>query len=266
MNPDSFVIRYNSIMHIEKRCFGMKKVTVFILLAVLTVFLTGCGAEKKKYEIEEVFPDPLFEQIVEEKIIPVKLIHGVDMEGLGAKYSVEDPALIKDYIEAFKAFKIKETNKDEKTFIEITDVGNSYTFCLEDGRKVVLYLDKNTIATDMERGVQYILEENDSLNTVNYKSDILSDEAILSGVKNYCYSENPDLKSIEEKGEYPVYWEIASSEDAEVVVLFRSYTGAQVRYYVERYTGLISKITESQPSVSDEESVVAESISLWNYL
>ena len=35
----------------------------------------------------------------------------------------------------------------------------------------------------------------------------------------------PDLEEIVSAGEYPVYWEVASSDAEEIVILFRSYTG-----------------------------------------
>ena len=34
----------------------------------------------------------------------------------------------------------------------------------------------------------------------------ITDDQALSAIKNYCHTNNPDLKDIEEAGEYPVYW------------------------------------------------------------
>ena len=71
-----------------------------------------------------------------------------------------------------------------------------------------------------------------SLNVLerNVAGEPVEDELALSIIRNYCLSENPDLQQIVDAGEYPVYWEIASSDEQQVVILYRSYTGALVRY------------------------------------
>ena len=93
----------------------------------------------------------------------------------------------------------------------------------------------------------------------------ISDEQALSAVKRYCYSSNPDLESIVKAGEYPVYWDIASSDEQEVVVLFRSYTGAQIRYYIDRTSGEAYS-TEFVPGLSAEESLTDEGFNVRDYL
>ena len=93
----------------------------------------------------------------------------------------------------------------------------------------------------------------------------LSDEQALSAIKNYCYIINPDLKSIVEAKEYPVYWEISSSDEDEIVVLFRSYTGAQNKYYIDRVTG-DTYITEYVPGIMVEEEMTDERFDVRDYL
>lgn len=93
----------------------------------------------------------------------------------------------------------------------------------------------------------------------------LSDEQALSAIKNYCYIINPDLKSIVEAKEYPVYWEISSSDEDEIVVLFRSYTGAQNKYYIDRVTG-DTYITEYVPGIMIEEEMTDERFDVRDYL
>ena len=97
------------------------------------------------------------------------------------------------------------------------------------------------------------------------QEDILTDDQILSAVKNYCHISNPDLKDIEEKGEYPVYWEVAPSDGNETVILFRSYTGAQVRYYVDPATGE-TYVTEFVEGITSEEERTDESFNIKDYL
>lgn len=93
--------------------------------------------------------------------------------------------------------------------------------------------------------------------------EILEDQAV-EAIRNYCCTINPDLDSISAE-EYPVYWEIVSSDDSEIVVLFRSYTGAQVRYYIDRSTGMTT-ITEFVPGITDEEEPTGESINVREYM
>jgi len=93
----------------------------------------------------------------------------------------------------------------------------------------------------------------------------LTDEQAVSAIRNYCYINNPDLKSTANAGEYPTYWEISSSDENEIVVLFRSYTGAQVRYYIDPVSG-DTYVTESVPGITSGEVRTDESLNVWDYL
>ena len=95
-------------------------------------------------------------------------------------------------------------------------------------------------------------------------AETLSDEQALSAIRSYCYLANPALEAIESDGEYPVYWDIASSSDQEIVVLFRSYTGAQKRFYIDRASGETS-VTEFVPGIIDEEQQTDESFNVKDY-
>ena len=92
-------------------------------------------------------------------------------------------------------------------------------------------------------------------------SENISEEQALNAIKNYCYSINPDLESIVDEGNYPVYWDISSSDENEIVILFRSYTGAQNRYYIDRNTG-DTYVTEFVPGIMDEEERTDEMFSV----
>ena len=93
----------------------------------------------------------------------------------------------------------------------------------------------------------------------------LTDEQALSAIRNYCCINNPDLQGIVNDGDYPAYWEIASSTDSQVAVLFRSYTGAQIRYYIDRLSG-DTYVTEFVPGITPEEEPSNESLNAWDYL
>ena len=94
---------------------------------------------------------------------------------------------------------------------------------------------------------------------------VFADEQALAAVRNYCFAVNPDLKDIVKAEDYPAYWELASSDAQQIVVLFRSYTGAQVRYYVDRQTGE-TYVTEFVPGITDEEQRTDETFNVRNYL
>ncbi len=104
-----------------------------------------------------------------------------------------------------------------------------------------------------------------TLNTLerNVEGMPVEDELALSIIRNHCLSENPDLQQIVDAGEYPVSWEIESSDGQQVVILFRSYTGALVRYYIDRATG-DTYVTEFVPGITAEEQRTGESFKLWD--
>ena len=108
-----------------------------------------------------------------------------------------------------------------------------------------------------------VTETDDSLKS-DSGIDELSDEQALSATINYCVTLNPTLEEIANAEEYPVYWEIVSSDENEIVVLFRSYTGAQTRYYIDRIMG-DTYVTEFVPGVFDEEQRTDESFNIRDY-
>lgn len=101
--------------------------------------------------------------------------------------------------------------------------------------------------------------------TENIETDRkLTDEEALAAIRNYCCINNPDLEEIVNAGEYPAYWEIASGDEEEVTVLFRSYTGALVRYYIDRTSGNTT-VTEFVPGITPEEQPTGESFNARDY-
>lgn len=94
--------------------------------------------------------------------------------------------------------------------------------------------------------------------------DEVTDSLALSAIQYYCYDRNPELEGIVSAGEYPVSWEIESSDAQQVVVLFRSYTGALVRYYIDRATG-DTRVTDFMPGITPEEVPSEEQLNVWDY-
>ena len=95
-------------------------------------------------------------------------------------------------------------------------------------------------------------------------SESITDEQAIAAIQNYCYNNNPDLESIVAENNYPVYWDISSSDEGEIVILFRSYTGSQNRYYIDRNTG-DTYVTEFVPGIMDEEERTGESFNITEF-
>lgn len=99
----------------------------------------------------------------------------------------------------------------------------------------------------------------------NSAAAAITDEQALRAIRTYCCTVNPNLEDIVNAEEYPVYWEISSSGEDETAVLFRSYTGAQIRYYINRTTGE-TYVTEYVPGITPEEQRTDESLNIRDYL
>ncbi len=93
----------------------------------------------------------------------------------------------------------------------------------------------------------------------------ITDEQAVSAVQKYCYAEMPDLEDIVKAEEYPVYWKVESSDEKEIVVVFRSYTGAQMRYYIDRVSG-DTRVTEFVPGIMTEEAPSGETLNVRDYM
>ena len=93
----------------------------------------------------------------------------------------------------------------------------------------------------------------------------LTDEQAVSAIRQYCCINNPDLGGIVSAEEYPAYWDISSSSENEIVVVFRSYTGSLNRYYIDPVSG-DTYVTELVPGIIDEEQRTDESLNVWDYL
>ena len=96
-------------------------------------------------------------------------------------------------------------------------------------------------------------------------ADALTEDQALAAVKNYCLQQNPELKTKAESDETAVYWNASANDDGRIVVLFRSYTGAQIRYYVDPVSGE-AYVTELVPGIIDEEQRTEESLNVRDYL
>ncbi|MCR5255027.1 MAG: hypothetical protein K6D96_03775 [Acetatifactor sp.] len=107
--------------------------------------------------------------------------------------------------------------------------------------------------------------ETDEGSVNESESADIEETELVEAVRNYCYEQNPDLKDVEDDEEYPVYWEVSDENDTQVVVVFRSYTGALNRFYIDKATG-DTYVTEYVPMVMEEEEQTGESFNVKDYL
>ena len=99
-----------------------------------------------------------------------------------------------------------------------------------------------------------------SCGTTATKSKISADMA-LEGVSNYCHSaydwsiakDNPSIMGVE----------MGKETDSAYHVVFRSYTGALVNFYVDKANGT-TRMVESVPALNVEED--AGTINLFDYI
>ena len=98
------------------------------------------------------------------------------------------------------------------------------------------------------------VQSEDTLRTI-------TKETAFEGVNNYCHREydwsvakdNPDI----------MYVQMGEETDSAYQVIFRSYTGAFVHFYVDKTSGT-TKMVEKVPSLNVEEE--AGTINLFDYL
>lgn len=93
----------------------------------------------------------------------------------------------------------------------------------------------------------------------------ITKEQALDAVRNYCFIKDPGLKNMTGSDEYTIYWDVISESADEIVVLYRSYTGAQMRYYISPVSGE-TYVTALVPGIIDEERPTDESFNIKDYL
>lgn len=93
----------------------------------------------------------------------------------------------------------------------------------------------------------------------------LTEDQALASIQNYCYEQNPELEKGADSEETTVYWDVSANEAGEIVVLFRSYTGSETRYYIDPVSGETYS-TEMVPGIIDEEQRTDESFNVKDYL
>ena len=93
----------------------------------------------------------------------------------------------------------------------------------------------------------------------------ITNEQALTAIEKYCYIQMPGLEDIVKAGEYQVSWGVTSTDDSEIIILFRSYTASEYRYHINPVSGE-TYVTEFVPGVTPEEKRTEESLNVWDYL
>ena len=148
----------------------------------------------------------------------------------------------------------------------------------EDGSEVILT--ENTDGTYLTGdGVIYYLGE-DGIYRSRGKADlhihkpqtsnqesgnIITKEQALEAIKKYCFKNDPDLEEMMDSEDNAAYFDVSTNEEGEIVVLYRSYTAAQTRYYINPSSGEVY-VTELVPGIIDDEQRTDENFNINTYL
>ena len=96
-------------------------------------------------------------------------------------------------------------------------------------------------------------------------TDLITEDQALAAIKKYWFEKDPELEDMLDSDEYTVYFEVTTNDDGEIVVLYRSYTAAETRYYIDPETGN-ANITELVPGIFDEETASNEKLNIRDYM
>ena len=90
------------------------------------------------------------------------------------------------------------------------------------------------------------------VDVANASKCAITAEMAFEGVSNYCHSAYD--WSVAEENPSMMYVEMGEETDSTYQVIFRSYTGALVHFYVDKTSGT-TKMVEQVPSLGVEEEV-----------
>ena len=117
-----------------------------------------------------------------------------------------------------------------------------------------------TTTTTGEATIATVEETSATTTEAATTSNAITDEMALDAIHTYCVMQNTEFANLSAD-----HWQIISSTDAQVVVLFTSYTGSENRYYVDRASGN-TYVTELVPGIIDEEQKTGETLNAKDHL
>lgn len=110
-----------------------------------------------------------------------------------------------------------------------------------------------------------ISSESEVDKTFDNGMDSISEDQAYAAVINYCKATIPDFSDEINTEGFSEYWDVSTNEDGKIVVLYRSYTAAQTRYYIDPITG-DTYVTELVPGIIDDEQRIGETFNVREYL
>ncbi|WP_026653263.1 hypothetical protein [Butyrivibrio proteoclasticus] len=145
---------------------------------------------------------------------------------------------------------------DEPTSIYLPATGSEDG---EDASESAESYDENSASEEANTSASTDTSENTA------EDKLITDDEALLAIQKYCYENNSELENIVNSGEYTVYWEIESSDASQIVVMYRSYTAAIIRYYIDPVSGE-TYVTEFVPGITEEEERTDESLNVRDYM
>ena len=120
--------------------------------------------------------------------------------------------------------------------------------------------------TGGQTATQLDTSDQSSMQTDNAadNSGVITEDQAYAAVINYNKSIGSGYDGEINSEGYSEYWDV-STENGKIVVLYRSYTGAQIRYYVDPASGE-TYVTELVPGIIDEEQENGERFNARDYL
>ena len=148
----------------------MKRILIYVIFILACgTLLNGCNKNitESKYDIERVFTDDAFKSIIEGKTKPVEIIVGFGGENGYESFSTGDPAVIDEYINAFRDVKIEAEINDKDKMIFVADGIVDFTFKMDDETGITIGTDLVQYVSDRDRGIQFQLGNTDAIINLN---------------------------------------------------------------------------------------------------
>ena len=134
------------------------------------------------------------------------------------------------------------------------------TYLTGDG--TTYYLGKDGIYHSKGKADMYV---NKPQTSDNGSSGAISQDQALAAIKKYCFASDPGLEEMVNSGDSGAYFEVSNNDTGEIVVLYRSYTAAQIRYYIDPSSGDVY-VTELVPGIIDDEQRTDEKFNIKDYM
>ena len=240
----------------------MKKKVLLIVFCV-TFGLTGCGTEsatesgpQETITFDETVTTNEGAEIKLEQGKPEETASNTEASDVsGDNKRISDADIITGNPEVGMVSAYDE-NGAEIILTENTDG----TYLTGDG--TTYYLGEDGVYRSKGKADMYV---NKPKTTNNGSSDTVTQEQALAAIQKYCFANDPELEKMINSGDYGTYFDVSTADSGEIVVLYRSYTAAQIRYYINPSTGDVY-VTELVPGIIDEEQRTDESFNIGKYL